>query len=329
MLTQIRKHKGFIIVLFLSVFLVFFRFNKGTIQQDNYVGYAEFLPSRVSNISFYDSRLLPGLPILIYFLHFITGDYYVAGYLVTLISVVGCYWLLYKLTKSTLSFLPLVFPPIMLNLASLIDTEFPFVFLTIFAYFLFKKEKLKWAFLLIGFSVWFRLVGFAFLGGVFVYMFLKKSTKMFLLNLPYLLIPVILLCVYNIHYFGSQNPFYQLFTYEALHPSRISIGFIQLIQDLTRAFRWGWYRILTSGIFYIFVFVSLYFKAYKTKNLEFWIITGIYLFTLTVNLVPFLENLGRYLAPTIPLFWMIFYSRLKSSKLLYLTIPLSVIVVLL
>ncbi len=329
MLTQIRKHKWFIIVLFLSVFLVFFRFNKGIIQQDNYVGYAEFLPSRVSSIPYYDSRLLPALPILIYILHFITGDYYVAGYLVTLVSVVGCYWLLYKLTKSTLSFIPLIFPPVMLNLASLIDTEIPFIFLIILAYSLIKKGNLKWAFLFIGFSVWFRLVGLAILGGITIYMFLKKRLRTFFLNLPYFAIPVILLCVYNIHYFGSQNPFYQLFTYEILHPGRISVGFIQLIQDLTRAFRWGWYRILTSGIFYIFVFVSLYFKAYKTKNLEFWIITGIYLFTLTVNLVPFLENLGRYLAPTIPLFWMIFYSRLKSSKLLYLTIPLSVIVVLL
>lgn len=329
MLTQIRKHKWFIISLFFAVFLVFFRFNKGIIQQDNYVGYAEFLPSGVPNISFYDSRLLPGLPILIYFLHFMTGNYYVAGYLLTLASVTGCYYLLYRLTKSTLSFLPLVFPPIMLNLASLIDTELPFIFLIVFAYFLLKKEKLKWAFLIIGLSVWFRLAGFAILGGFFVFMFLEKRSRMFFLNLPYFLIPVILLCVYNIHYFGSQNPFYQLFTYEALHPSRISIGFIQLIQDSIRAFRWGWYRILVSGMFYIFVFVYLYFKAYKTKKLEFWIITCIYLFTLSVNLVPFLENLGRYLAPTLPFFWMIFYSKFKSLKFLYLAIPMSILVVLL
>ena len=329
MLTKILKHKWFIISIFFAVLLVFFRFDKGEIQQDNYIGYAEYLPSDVSNISFYDSRLLPGLPILIYLLHIITGNYYIAGYLLILASVVACYFLLYKLTKSTLSFLPLIFPPIMLNLASLIDTEFPFIFFAILTCYLFKKVSLKWGFLILGLSVWFRLVGFAVLGGVFIYMLLKKRIKVFFLNLPYFLIPVLLLCLYNIHYFGAQNPFYQLITYEALHPGRISVGFIQLIQDLTRAFRWGWYRILVSGIFYIFIFVYLFFKACKTKDLEFWIITSIYLFTLSVNLVPFLENLGRYLAPTLPFFWIIFYFRLKKLKFLYLAIPLSALIVLL
>lgn len=329
MLTQILKHKWFLMGLFLVILLGFFRFSKGTIQQDNYVGYAMLLPFEIRNVSFYDSRLLPGLSIIIYLLHFITGNFYVAGYLVTLTSFVGSYILLYKLTHSNLSFLPLVFPPIMMNLASLIDTEFPFIFLTIFAYFLFKKEKVKWAFLLIGLSVWFRLAGFAIIAGFFVFMFLKKETRKFFLNLPYFLVPVVTLSLYNIHYFGVQNPLYQLFTYEALHPDRISVGILQLAQDLVRAFRWGWYRILASGLFYILLYFYLYFKLFKTKNLEFWLITGMYLFTLLINLVPFLENLGRYLAPTLPLFWLTFYPKKGFPKMLYLMLPISCLVVLL
>lgn len=327
MLAQISRHKWFIICLFIAVLLAILRFNNGIIQQDNYIDYAKLLPSGVTNISFYDSRLMPGLPILIYLLHFITGNYYVAGYLITLASFVGCYLMLYKLTRSNLSFLPLIFPPILLNLASLIDTEFPFIFLILLSYFLLKKRNYRWAFLLIGFSIWFRLAGFAILGGVFVYMVLKKEAGKFFLNLPYFLLPVVLLCVYNIHYFGVENPFYQLFTYESLHPGRISFGIIQLAQDLVRAFRWGWYRILVSGFFYIFIYFYLYIKAFKAKNLEFWLITFLYIFTLTVNLVPFLENLGRYLAPTIPLFWLMFYPKLRNSKILYFALPFSAMVV--
>ena len=329
MLVQINKHKWFVVCLILSVFLIFIRFNKGIIQQDNYVGYAQSFPGGIFNFSFYDSRLLPGLPIIIYLLHFITGNFYIAGYLVIIASFVGSSFLLYKLTHSNLSFLPLIFPPIMLNLASLVDTEYPFIFLIIFAYYLIKKKKVRWAFLLIGLSVWFRLAGFAMLAGLFIYMFLKKKIGKFFINLPYFLIPVVVLSLYNIHYFGAQNPFYQLFTYEALHPGRISVGILQLIQDLIRAFRWGWYRILASGLFYTILYSYLYFKSFKTKNLEFWLITGIYLFTLLVNLVPFLENLGRYLAPTVPLFWLIFYPKVRFPKMLYLVIPISCLVVLL
>lgn len=327
MYAQISRHKWFIICLFIAVLLAIFRFNGGTVQQDNYVGYSRLFSFGISDVSFYDSRLLPGLPIIMYLLHFITGNFYTAGYLITVASFVGCYIVLYKLTRSNLSFLPIIFPPILLNLASLIDTEFPFIFLILLSYSLLKKRNYRWAFLLIGVSVWFRLAGIAVLAGVFIYMFFEKKIIRFFLNLPYFLIPVALLCLYNIHLFGPKNPFYQLFTYEALHPGRISFGIAQLGQDLIRAFRWGWYRILISGLFYVFIYLYLYIKAFKTKNLEFWIITGIYLFTLIVNLVPFLENLGRYLAPTIPFFWLMFYPKLKKSKILYLAIPLSALIV--
>ncbi|KKS00768.1 MAG: hypothetical protein UU51_C0001G0027 [Microgenomates group bacterium GW2011_GWC1_41_20] len=324
---KITKHKWFLLSLILAVLLAFYRFNQGVIQQDNYMEYARHLPFEVGKISFYDSRLLPGLPILIYLLHFLTGDIYVAGYLLMFIFFGGSYLLLYKLTHSPLSFVPLIFPPILLNLASLIDTEYPFIFLIVLSYFLTKSKNFKWAFLIIGISVWFRLAGLAVLAGVFIYMALKKKFGKFLLNLPYFVMPVLLLTLYNIYFYGSGNPFYQLFTYQALHPERISMGIVQLGQDVLRAFRWQWYRILVSGIFYIFVYFYLYLKSFKNKTLEFWIISSIYLFTLTVNLVPFLENLGRYLAPTIPLFWLMFHSKLKSSNILYLALPISVLAV--
>jgi hypothetical protein len=327
MLERITKHKWFLLSLLLAVLLAFYRFNQGVVQQDNYIEYARHLPFDVGKISFYDSRLLPGLPVLIYLFHFLTGNFYIAGYLLTLLSFTGLYILLYKLTRSLLSFLPLIFPPILLNLASLIDTEYPFIFLVVLSYFLIKNKNFRWAFLIIGISVWFRLAGLAVLAGVFIYMATRKNLGKFLLNFPYFAIPVLILTLYNIYFYGSGNPFYQLFTYQALHPERISVGAFQLGQDLLRAFRWGWYRILISGIFYIFVYSYFYLKSFRSKTLEFFLISSIYLFTLTVNLVPFLENLGRYLAPTIPLFWLMFHSKLKSSKFFYLALPISALVV--
>jgi len=324
-----QKHKWLIISLILAVFLAFFRFSHGIIQQDNYVGYAQILPGSVGKISFFDSRLFPGLPILIYLVKFFTGNYYLAGYFITFLSLVGSYFLLYKITKSKLSFLPLVFPPIMLNLASLIDTEFPFIFLIILGYYLLKNKKLPLAFLIIGVSVWFRLAGVALMLGVFMYFLLNKEIKKIFVYLPYFLIPFVLLLIYNVHFFGPKNLFYQLFTYEELHPGRISIGIIQLGEDVVRAFRWHWFRIFFSGLFYIVFFAFAWIKSIKIKSLEFWLITGIYIFTLIVNLIPFLENLGRYLAPTVPLFWIIFYDKFKDKKWVYLLLPTSLLIVLL
>ena len=105
-------------------------------------------------------------------------------------------------------------------------------------------------------------------------------------------------------------------------------GFVQLGADLIRAFRWHWYRIFFSGLFYIIFFAVAWMKAVKLKGLEFWIITSMYIFVLAVNLVPFLENLGRYLAPAVPFFWIIFYQKFNDSKNLYLLLPLSILVVL-
>lgn len=323
-----KKHKWLILFLILFVFLAFFRFNRGIVQQDNYVGYAQTIPN-ISQISFFDSRLLPGLPLLIYLIEHFTRNYFLAGYVVTFFSFVGSYYLLYKITGSKLSVLPLIFPPILLNLAVLIDTEYPFIFLAILGYYLIKKKNYPLAFLFFGLSVWFRIAGIALIFGVFIYFLVQKEFKKFLIYTPYFLIPILFLVIYNVHFFGAKNMFYQLSTYETLHPGRISIGVVQLGQDLIRAVRWHWYRIFVSGLFYIVFFVILWIKSINLKSLEFWIITSLYIFTLVVNLVPFLENLGRYLAPAVPFFWIAMHQKFTNEKLLYLLLPLSLFVVLL
>ena len=319
---MILKHKWLIISLILAVFTAIFRFNSGVIQQDNYVGYA------MGQVNFFDSRLFPGLPLLIKFLTIFTGNFYLAGYIIIFLSFVGSYFLLYKMTGSKLSVLSLIFPPILFNLITLIDTEFPFIFLTLLGVYLIKNKKLALAFLVFGVSVWFRLSGVALLAGVFMYFMINKNLKKFFVYLPYFLIPIILFLIYNAHFYGPKNLFYQLSTYEALHLGRISIGVVQLGEDLIRAVRWHWYRIFISGLFYVIFFAALWFKSIKIKSLEFWMITMFYVFTLIINLVPFLENLGRYLAPTVPLFWLIYFKYFKSKNWLYFLLPISALVVL-
>ncbi len=323
MLKNINKHKWFLISLVLTIVLICIRYSHSVVQQDNYLGYSQHLPFGVKDISFYDSRLFPGLPILIYLANLALKNVFISGYLITLAAFAGSYIFLYKITKSPLSVLPLIFPPILLNLASLIDTEFPFIFLTILGIWAIKKRRYWLGFLVIGFSVWFRLSGIAVLGGVLIYLFLEKKTAFFFKNIIFFLLPIALFMLYNYFFYGSGNLFYQIFTYEALHPARINIGLIQLLEDLVRALRWHWYRIFFSGLFYIIFYSWLWLKSFKTKTLEFWIITLIYFYVLSVNLVPFLENLGRYLAPAIPIFWIMFHKEAKNNKYFYLLLPLS------
>lgn len=310
------KHKWLIVSLVLAVFLIILRYNQGVVQQDNYVGYAQ------NEITFYDSRLFPGLPILIKLIGVVIPNFYVAGYIVTLLSFIGSYFLLYKITGSRFSVLPLVFPPILLSLATLIDTEFPFIFLSLLGYYLIKKEKMALAFVIIGLSVWFRLAALALIFAVFMYFLIQKKLTRFFVYLPYFALPIVFLMAYNVRFFGAGNLFYQLTTYEALHPGRISIGVFQLGLDLVRAVRWHWYRIFISGLFYVIFFAVVWVKSIKLKSLEFWLITGLYLFTLIVNIVPFLENLGRYLAPTIPFFWIMYHGKFKKNGLVFLSFVL-------
>lgn len=320
-------HKFFFLSLVLVVILDLFRFKSGIVQQDNYVGYAMVLPSPTSQLSFYDSRLFPGLPIVISLFSRAFINPFLIGYIVAAASFAGSYFLVYKMTDSKLSVLPLIFPPILLNLATIISSEMPFIFLTLLALLFAKKRSFSLAFLAIGISVWFRLAGVGVFFGVFVYLFLTKKFRELSLALPYFLLPVSGLLIYNFLMFGSKGIFYQLATYRELVVGRSNVVIIQLALDVLRALRWHWFRILISGLFYIIFLSYVLIKSIKLGRLEFWLIAGLYLFTLSFGAVPFLENLGRYLAPAVPIFWVRFYREFSKEWLFYILLPLSVVLV--
>lgn len=318
------EHKWLFVSLILAVLLAFIRYSHNNIQQDDYVAYAVGFPNNLGDLSFY----FPGLPLLIRFLIPVFRSPYLAGYFVALTSFCGSYILLYKMTGSKLSILPLIFPPIMFNLATIVGSDMPFVFIILLAIYFMKKKYLPLAFFVIGISIWFRLAGIGVFFGVFVYHLVAKKMREFFVALPYFLVPIVGLMIYNSILFGPGNIFYQVVTYRRVAGSRAHIAAIQLGFDVLRAYRWHWFRVLASGLFYIAFYASTLVYAFKLKSAEFWIMLGLYLFTLSLGPTPFLENLGRYLAPAIPLFWLIFHNRFKSDSWLYILLPVSAVAVL-
>jgi hypothetical protein len=319
---MLKKHWKFVIACIVLLVVMIIRFHRAQIQQDNYLGYATALSNGLKDISFFDSRLFPGLPVIIFILNLFINNIFVSGYLAIFAAFIGSYIILYKLTGSVNSFLPIIFPPVMLNQASLIATEMPVMFFILLSLYFFKKEKYSLTILLSTFGFWIRAI--AIIPGIifFVWLLIKKG-KNSIKYLPYLLFPFAILALFNLHFFGSKDLLHQFTAYRLLGVG--TLGIFQIFADISRAWRWGWYRIFASGLFYfslsIIIFVGALIELKKktplfNKILSIIILASI-VFIFSLNSVPFLENLGRYLSPMFPLFWLLIYQKFKSEKWLY------------
>ncbi len=334
LLNILTNHWGFIVSCIVVVGLMFIRFHKGEIQQDNYLQYAAALSDRLKGLSDFDTRLFPGLPILIFFAKHLAGGYITAGYLVVFSAFLGCYVFLYRLTGSKYSFLPLVFPPAMLNQASVISTDLLAIFLILLGFYLFKKQLYRLMVFIFGLSVWIRPLGAISFAGMLFYFFWKKRLSFVFPYLIYFIIPILLLGLYNIFVFGPAGIFHPYVIYS--QAGRIVLGFVQLANDIPRAFLWGQYRIFISGISYLalFLLILIYTTRRFLKNNEegsavvFFIIWVISAFILLLGFTPYLENFGRYLTPLFPLIWILLYKKLENPLLAYLLLLLSLGVVL-
>ena len=243
------------------------------------------------------------------------------------------YIILYKITGSKLSFLPLLFPPVMLSQSTLVATEIPAIFFILLSIYLFKKQKFAISILVSALGFWIRPVAIISAVVIFIYLLTKNKIKA-VKYLPFFLLPIVLLLLFNSHFFGSNDPFHQFTAYRNLGVG--TLGITQIFADIPRALRWGWYRIFASGVFYfslaIFLLTSTLMEIKKRTEVFIKIVSmallASLLFIFSLNSVPFLENLGRYLASTIPLFWIIFHDNFKSKKWVYFLLPISLIVVL-
>ncbi len=328
------NHWGFIVSAIVVIGLMFIRFQKGEVQQDNYLQYAATLSDRLTGLSDFDARLFPGLPLLIFLVRIVIGNYVTAGYLVVFSAFFGSYALLYKLTGSKYSYLPLIFPPALLDEASIISTDLVAIFLILLCIYFFKRRLYKIMALISGLSVWVRPLGAIFFIGILFYLFWKKKLSAILPSLAYFIIPIFLLGLYNIFIFGLIGILHPYQVYS--QAGHIVLGFVQLVKDIYRTLQWGQYRIFISGISYLALFLSILVYTLRNflKNKEkeevviFFIIWAISAFLLLLGFTPYLENFGRYLTPLFPLIWILLYKKLENPLLAYLLLLVSIGVVL-
>lgn len=333
LLSILATHWGFIVSVIVVIGPMFIRFQKGEIQQDDYLQYAAALPDRLKGLSDFDTRLFPGLPFLILFAKNFAGSYVTAGYLVVFSAFFASYLLLYKLTGSKYSFFPLIFPPAMLNQASIISTDLLAIFFILLGIYLFKKQLYKWMVLIFGLSVWIRPLGAISFAGILFYLFWKKKLSLIFPYLTYFIVPIFLLGAYNIFVFGPTGILHPYVVYS--QAGHIVLGFVQLAKDIPRAFQWNQYRIFISGISYLalFLLILIYTIRHFLNNKEenaviFFIIWTISVFLLFLGFTPYLENFGRYLSPLFPLIWIFLYKKFENPLLTYLLLLLSIGVVL-
>lgn len=328
------KHWPIFPITLIVVILSLIRFSRGEVQQDNYIGYAISLKHGLKDLSLFDTRLFPGLPILIYlFGSLFAGNFILAGYLIIFLAFIGSYILLHRTIGSRFSFFSLVFPPIMLSQATLVATEYPFIFFILLAVNWLKAKKYPLAFVALGLSVWFRPAGAVAAAAVLFYLLLRGNMRAMLLSIPYFLLPVISLGLYFSFFFGISNIFLPLISYANF--AKPVLGIVQLALDLPRAVKWGWYRIFLSGTFYLVFYIALLLSTlrdYKKKQTAFrslvlLIILFMSAFVFLLGFVPELENLGRFFVPIFPLFWMLLYEKFGNPILPFVLIPISFLVV--
>lgn len=331
------KHKYFIVGLVLVIITSFLRYQKGVAQQDNYVLYAKSFANNFVNLPHYESRLMPGFPFLIHLASSITKNYIFSAYFLTITLFILNYSLLYKITNSELSVIPLIFPPAMFNIATMIATESLTLFLIILIYTLANSRKYETASFISGVGFAVRPIISVTYPALFLTLYLKNRKILTFRSVLLFFIPVVFLAIFNNENFGDFSPFYQVMTYKNLAPHGTGIALFQIIPDLIRSIEWRQYSIFLSGLFYLGFFavmlVNIYNKIRIRKDL-----ISIFSFTSTImmsvyvlsySFTPFIENFGRYIIPMVPLFWILLHKKWESRTFFAIGLIISLVVILL
>lgn len=332
----IKNHKIFCLVFLTVIAIGFYRQSKEIIQQDNYVGYAHYLSTDFSGISYYDSRLYAGLPVLIVIFNFILKNSQISGTIISFLFFAGSYAVLYKLTKNKYSFIPLIFPPVMLSQATKIATEYPALFLFLLSIYFLKNKKLRLSFLTLGMTIWFRH-NIVPLFPVYFFINAKNNgLKLAIFQSLSFFLPIILYAYFNAVVLETGNPLYPYTTYLSIETQRYVIGIFQLVKDVFIAIAEKEWRILFSGSAYMLLIIFLIIKSYKKINLKknifltnlFVLIIFYLIFNLSLGYKPFLQEYARYMVPVFPLFWLILVGKNNNKFITFILLFISAAVVL-
>lgn len=296
-----------LLIFAIVVRLLFFGFSGFSIyQQDNYADYAAALVEhRVADdsFSFADRRLFPGYPLLIGLVGRSVGNYSVAGWLISFLSslvAIYIFWLMVR--QKWLAYIFVFLPPVWLLLSNRVATEPLMTMLFLMVIFLWSRGRLRLAGLIASLSIWVRLIGLVVVVGLLVKSKTRNDRVVIVLCA---LSSAIGLLVYNRLVFGGDWIFIQLLLNSQI--GRSTVGLFQLGSDIWRAYEWGQYRILFSGLAYLFFSLLSLAGLWRYRRRD--DLDGIFAVVLALGLVfvftygpnPLLEEYSRFVVPLSPI----------------------------
>jgi Gpi18-like mannosyltransferase len=327
----IKKYFNFItliilISLIIRLLLIFINFQnpKFSIQQDGYADYASALRQGTINdnnkFAKFETRLFPGYPVLIFLLTFVLKSEIISGVLISLTAALFSIFLFWKVSQSKLATVIFAFfPPVWLMQSTKVATEPLTVFLLLLAILLFRKKYYFLTGLILGIAFDIRLISICLLIALIVYIYLKRQHKYILSLLAGFSIFLILFFIFNFFIFGPASIFRQFRTYYEIN--RVTLGAIQIVQDIPRALDWKQYRILISGLLYIIINFFAVFKLFKYRKISwlykvcfYWMLFSL-LFIFSLGPMPMLEEFSRFSVPAVPALVLgLFPPKLKNKK---------------
>lgn len=280
-----------------------------SIQQDGYADYAVAMKKGIlDNENIYtavETRLFPGYPFLIFLLSYVLKSEIISGLFISITASILSVYLIWRLTKKIgLFFIFAFFPPRWIEQSTKVATEPVTVFLLLFSIFLYKRNLFLLTGILIGLSLNVRLISICLLI-VFLILLLKKKQLNQISNMVFgFVISGGLLFIFNYFIFGQNELFRQ---FSVTHSSyNITIGLFQIIRDLSRAIDWQQYRILISGLFYLFINIASLFFLFRVRGqsllneiMLYWMGLSL-MFVFLLGPVPMLEEFGRFTTPFVP-----------------------------
>ena len=299
----------------------------GGLEQENFLEYVQSLKSGnfPDDLLHEDTRLFPGLPLLIFLLSFILKSEVGAGLIISLIGLLITFGVVWYFTKQPIfSLWVTVFPPIVLEQTSKISTEALVIALYMLIFFYLSKKKYLFASLLCGYATIVRPISLSLFLALLIFLIKNDERNAVVQCLVAYSISPFFLAFFNIYHWGQSALFYQIPVNMAV--GRVAPGFLQWFKDIFRTIAWRQWRILFSGVLYtIFAFFVL-IKTLKTKGTFFfknddffvksWSLLSI-IFIFILGPTPFLEELRRYLAVFFPLALLANFHYFYNKKIFF------------
>lgn len=277
-----------------------------SIQQDDYATYANALVHGTLNTPHFqpDERLFPGYPVLIVILNPVFKSEILSGFLISLASSILAIYLFWLLTKSLLATAAFAFfPPVWILQSTKVATEPLTVFLLLLGITLYLKKKYLWSGIIIGYAFDVRIIAVCLLLALLWHLNKTKAYKNMRLMLWGFVPTALLLFIFN-YFFLDKNIFQQFLLYPTI--GKATFGVLQIFRDLFRTIYLHQYKILISGLFYVFInLIGVILLYKKRKKSELYSIAFVWMalsliFIFSIGPTPLLDEFLRFSVPFSP-----------------------------